>query len=269
MKTKNRLLLTSAMMLALVAVSGTTATYAWWVSGLSVKANVSSVTAAADASLSVTFANVNNCSVDGNNIITPTGKLTDVTSKNGESFQKAALDSVGNITSLIDANITNTYATGVYYAIEYSATITMPGLAAGLTYNVYLGDAEKVMIVDSTEEKAVRLAVSNGTAQYVLGNEATGKYQSSASQTTAIGETYKNLNSTTVEEVTAASTAETFGVAKLCLGNLTSTANSLTINFTMWFEGAITNKEAVDTNDKFEANLYIYAVRVAAPAQQA
>lgn len=264
MKTKNRLLLTSAMMLALVAVSGTTATYAWWISSLSGKANLSAVNAAADASLKVSFEGVHNCEVEGETI-TASGKLTDVTSKDGKTFQKAALDSVGNITDLKTALIGTPYATGIYYAIEFKATISMESLAAGLTYNVYLGDEANKMIDDSTNEKAVRMAVSNGSTQYVLGNESTGNYQSSKTDKTAIGETnYKNLNSTSVTEVTSATAAESFGITNLCLGNLTSTSNTLTINFTMWFEGAITNKEPVDSNDTFSAHLYVYAVRVAA-----
>ena len=265
MKTKNRLLLTSAMMLALVAVSGTTATYAWWVSNLSVEATVNSVSAAADASLSVALAPVNNCTIS-NNVISASGSLTDVTSKDGNTFTKAIMDSEENITSLKEAPIATKYAEGVFYAIRYKATITMPSLAEGLTYNVYLGDDENVMLVDNTTEKAARLAVSNGTSSFVLGNEPTGNYQSSESATAAIGATYKNLNNTSVTETTAISTDGTFGVTDLCLGKLTSDANELTITFTMWFEGAIT-QDTVDTEgddaDKFEAHLYFYSVIVA------
>ena len=169
MKTKNRLLLTSAMMLALIAVSGTTATYAWWTVGLDAKATVNTVTAAADASLQVTFKKGTNTKepttgADGTTIsIVDNGKLTDVTSKNGLNFQKATLNPAGTPASLVGVDITKSYATNVYYAITYSAEIAMSTpLTGDLQYNVYLGDKEKSLIVENGGNNAARMAVSTG-----------------------------------------------------------------------------------------------------------
>ena len=273
MKTKNRLLLTSAMMLALVAVSGTTATYAWWVSGLSVNATVSTVTANADASLQVTLANVANTTVTGTEV-KANGKLTDVTSADGAVFKKASLDATGSIAALTSVSVAEgvQYAGTVYYGISYSATIKMSEAITGdLKYNVYLGDKEKVLIVESSDsDYAARMAVSNGTSTFIVGNSA-GKYQSALptgtpgnegySDGTATVSNYTNLANTTIEEVTKATAVGTYGT-NFCLGTLASATQPLTITFTMWFEGAVT-KDNVVAADTFSANLYFYAIRVA------
>lgn len=263
MKTKNRLLLTSAMMLALVAVSGTTATYAWWVSGLSVDASVSTVTANADASLSVVLANEANTTVTDNKV-TAAGKLTDVTSADGKVFKKASLDATGTVAALTTVSVAEgvTYATSVYYGISYTATIKMTAEVTGsLKYNVYLGDKEKNLIVETAEsDYAARMAVSNGTATFIVGNSA-GKYQSDIGTATADVANYTNLNNASISEVTKASEVGTYGT-NFCLGTLQASTQTLTITFTMWFEGAVT-KDSVVTADTFSANLYFYAIRVA------
>ena len=40
--------------------------------------------------------------------------------------------------------------------------------------------------------------------------------------------------------------------------------NSVKITFTMWFEGSLTSGEVSTSTDKFNANLYFYAVRIVA-----
>lgn len=274
MKTKNRLLLTSAMMLALVAVSGTTATYAWWVTAASAEAKVNEVTAQADASVTLTLTNVANTEVDntvGNQKVTAKGALTDVTTKNGVSnFQKAAIDSQKKVADLVDVNIADQYAKDIYYAISFKATVAMAGLAEGLTYNVYLGDglgATTLITEPNGSDKAARMSVSTAEGTFIVGNGENGYTKETVSGETTTYETanyenpYKKISQIT--EVKSATEVGTFGNDEYCVGTLTSTKTSLDITFTMWFEGAKTTEE-VTNNDKFEANLYFYTVRVGA-----
>ena len=268
MKTKNRLLLTSAMMLALVAVSGTTATYAWWVAGLSASASVNSVTAAADASLTLSLTNVANTSVDTTknevSIVTD-GKLTDVTTANGKAFQKATLNSSGKPASLVDVDITKPYADNVYYAISFKATIGM-ALTGDLSYNVYLGDGDATSLIEESDpEKAVRMSVTVGDNTFIVGN-GESLYQKDISSTAAYTSAYKQLTGAITEKTTDTSVG-VFGT-DYCLGTLTKNVTSIAATFTMWFEGALTKDQVQKAEDTFKANLYFYSVRII-PAQQA
>ena len=272
MKTKNRLLLTSAMMLALVAVSGTTATYAWWVTTLQATASVNTVTAKADADLSVEMKEGYKTKLkeDGETIeVLDAGSLTDVSSGDGLTFHKATLNSNEQVTDLVKVELKDDYANKIYYGIQFSASISMPSLNPGLVYNVYLGDGlgTNQLIDDQSDDTSVRMAVTDSTNIMVFGNSDNKQYQTkdeSGSIITAECTNYHQLTGTLTEE-TVATEVLSFGKVSdkdvYCLGNLDDKTDVIEITFTMWFEGNIT-KDGVEEDELFKSNIYFYAIKV-------
>ena len=119
------------------------------------------------------------------------------------------------------------------------------------------------MAVSTGEEDDRKFfVVGNGANSYQDENGATKTVTNYVKLTEEVGE---ELVKKSVTEVTATD-GDDFG-ENLCLGTLTHAANSVKITFTMWFEGSLTSGEVstgIDSTDKFNANLYFYAVRIVA-----
>lgn len=284
MKTKNRLLLSSALLLGLVAVSGTTATYAWFTVGMSQDATVSNITASAGSDLKVVFTNPNDAITitDGTKLEwNSAAGLTDITSNADLTvWNKAKFDSTGEqVKSLKDvtASISAAYATNVYYAATFSATVSFGEGAVdpNAKFNVYLsGDETNGMIsgVDSVTNivKATRVYVANENESLKVvylgkgssSNITTGT-EGSIVNDTSYGSGVKIVKAdAVVEGATKDNTAIRDGSVQEQLVGVMQKSNTFTVNlkFTIFIEGTDSVNEILDNKEKANLNFHFYAI---------
>lgn len=277
MKTKNRLLLSSALLLGLVAVSGTTATYAWFTVGMSQDATVSNITASAGSALKVEFAEGNGAITVAADKVTLGWKestdLTDITSDvKVEKWYKAKFDSTGeNVKSLKEVtDVSAQYSTDIYYAATFSATVSFTDVDAintSAVYNIYAsGSTENGMISGDTDiAAATRVFVNNDSQSkkvIYLGANSSGKVTlDSGDETDNISQA---VYDTSIQTVTADDSKKQDGTVENQLVGELNTANNFKINlkFTVFIEGTDSVNAIVAETAKQKAalNFHIYAV---------
>lgn len=271
MKTKNRLLLSTALMLGLVAVSGTTATYAWFTTSLYSQATVASITASSAGSLTANYSNPKNVVITSNEgvtTITPQGKLTDVTSSNGVEFKKAAFNYDSTISKLNDVvDSTAAYASGVFYTYQFTVKLSMdiPDSSSD-SYNVYLGSGQVGLEADLVKEddaynlkNALRIFVSDGTQKLMLMDSAEhAKYQSGIDATTPID---VGVTASTFEAVkNRHSGSDSVTLANGFIKTFNSTNKTVDLTFTIYLEGAYTTNAML--SGSLTIHPFFYAVQV-------
>lgn len=285
MKTKNRLLLSSALLLGLVAVSGTTATYAWFTVGMSQDAKVSNITASAGSDLVVSFAVGNGVITVGDDGVSlgwkttsdgdPVG-LTDITStpdlaatSGSTIWKKAKFNSDGAVSSLKDiTNVGAEFTTNTYYAATFNATVKFSGsVNDDQTFKVYLsGDSSKGMI--SAPDGASSANIIKATRVYVENSSESRKvvYTGSASSgkvTTMSGSTSTTTDYTSpVKVVTADNAKSQDGSVENQQVGIMNKDNSWIVNlsFTVFIEGTDSVNDILTNKEKAELNFHFYAI---------
>lgn len=264
MKTKNRVLLTSAALLALSAVTLGSSTYAWFTGSNSNTTTISNVNAVLPANLTETH--------DEKELKT----LTDVSSVDGQNFFKGVLNST-------QKGFTSVYAINKEDGFYWTNTFNFK--YDGVNTNIYGAPTlqlSNVSITSSHDDanvdlaNAVRVAfIVNDVTKYVYGNVANDKYGVVAEidASTENNDTSAKLNAafkptTTVEgavgEVSNYKQPEAYAVGKyldLDKMNLTQTTATLSVKVVIWVEGtaAACNNAGKTALDSVNVSFSVYA----------